>query len=979
MSNSPALRPRSVSDKPLGRSHNSLWNAALRARSGEADGKLTEEPPASDTDKSQGRASTNERPKPDGQRRGRARGATISGTQVTPVVEIVQPTRSGSTWGLDDGRMVVQQVAPASTYPYIVSKAEDIDSILEAADAAMEKIKGKKSGVVTRSSSFRSPGPGDRLNVRDIDDLTTANARKVEQSTTPRHSLATRLASGFRLSTVRPNSAQLSAGLGGSSMSFADNFPTIGRSTLGLAAPVPLAPANSLPESHFPQTLTTASEDIDRLTGIGSGENWERTGSKLTVDIPAATDDFDVDNMLALGSASPSENPPQSQHSPSTRMEKPRVKNRLGFHSARITGTAPMDGPDSPATSPVSPNRKSPVTSTTITPAEEETRDIDDVLSMDPNPAASVLASLPRVFTDADDYLLVNQVPPIPKILIGEPLMPKRKSADKLNNSLPLLAGQDMTSPDTQKKSVWHSTGSLKYPLGVAGDSSRTNVLDGGMERVLTTDSVRHKREQTPPIFCLRDDTRAAEDIGAFIDIGTPLVQSTEILPENENTERDIEMLLGAGDATSASTGLETIGASSPPQGRTTIAGTHPLQAKSAPSHALVRSMNALDRSYRVSFIEIDNAIEARHSTNPQASAMAIDPASLDIDQFVAGERPTFWPKRGREASAKSRTSLERSLVASSRLGLGENDKHEDIEHKNRPRAFSEPQRGSGSEVNASKLMKTLSPPVQRRLTSLDINHFMGIADTIEADSSGLPMGASAMRIGDVGGDSVAPDIKEYIGLGRPVDGQQHSLESSADDVSSNPQSNTEDMLVTDETGTSYSAVSSSVTSSALHRLERRASSTGHLAQIQRDARRKRQLHNVNSHSSAAMLGSQPRDNGAQSSSKPTRKRGSLDELAFLRKRQYSSEGPRGPEVAPLTVTASIVELTPPKIDIDELLCWGREFCAVMERKFSVATHNTNVSGHSRPASAIETSTEPITSISTDGMASSTRNLVAVS
>ncbi|TPX70586.1 hypothetical protein SpCBS45565_g01679 [Spizellomyces sp. 'palustris'] len=923
MPNSPALRPRSVSDKPLGRdsrSHNSLLNAALRARSGEADGKLTEEPPGSDTDKSEGRSSTNERPKADGRRRGRARGATISGTQVTPVVEIVQPIRSGSTWGLDDGRMVVQQVAPASTYPYIVSKAEDIDSIFEAAEAAMEKIKGRKSGVITRSSSFRFPNPGDRLNVRDIDDLTAANARKVEQSTAPRHSLATRLASGFRLSTVRPSSAQLSAGLGGSTMSFADNFPTIGKSTLGLAAPVPLAPADSLPESHFPQTLTTASEDIDRLTGIGNGETWERSGSKLTVDIPAATDDFDVDNMLALGSASPSENPLQSEHSPSTRAEKPRVKNRLGFHSSRIANTAAMGGPDSPATSPASPNWKSPVTSASIPLSDEETRDIDDVLSMDPNPAASVLAGLPRVFTDADDYLLVNQVPTIPKILIGEPLMPKRKSGDKLNNSLPLLMGQDMTSPDTQKKSVWNSTGSLKYQLGVVGGSSRTNVSDGGMERVLSAGSGRHKREQTPPIFCLRDDTRAAEDIGAFIDIGTPSEQPVEILSENENTERDIEMLLGAGDATSASTGLETIGASSPPQGRTTIAGTHPLRVKSAQSQALVKSMNALNRSYRVSFTQIDNAIEAHHSTNPHASAMAIDPASLDIDQFVAGERPTCWPKRGREASAKSRTSLERSIVASSRLGLGDNDKHEGIAQQNRPRAFSEPQRGSDSEVNASKLRKTLSPPVQRRLTSLDINHFMGIADTVEADSSGLPMGASAMRIGDVGGDSVAPDIKEYIGLGRPVDGQQHSMESSAEDVGSNLQSNTEDMLVTDETGASYSPVSSSITSSAFHGPERRASSMGHLAEIRREARRKRQLENVGSHSSAAMMGSQQRDNVGQGSFKPTRKRGSLDEVAFLRRRQDSSKGSQGPEVAPLTVTASIVELTPPKIDIDELV-----------------------------------------------------------
>ncbi|KAI9094367.1 hypothetical protein DFS34DRAFT_245680 [Phlyctochytrium arcticum] len=1097
----PSLRPRSVSDKLLGRNSNasrssivgSLLNPSRnKMRSMDTDGPLS--PPLSDLNthlsitgdsdgtspvspvgplpselfKSAHQPPSTPAPSMTGNSLHDPSRTTEPRSTSVPTPANSPPARSGSTWGLDDGRVVVEQEAAASMYPVILGKGEDIDSILADGQATMERMRGSvvaqrtlmRSGNRKRSSSI---GVLERPGVRDIDELTATDSPLTggvvpSDTKSPRMSLA-RIANGMR-SRRQSEVIQYnpSASARGSRMSLAETFPALGKSMVGLSAPTPCAPADSLPESHFPQTLTAASEDIDQFTGIGTGEIMANVGRSrsasvaTTMETPLTVEEMDFDDMLALGDTVEKENRSRRGSTSSQKEGGGGWKRRLSF--VIITRSRRGSTSSSAQPSPLSPRRGCSVT----TSAAEEIRDIDDVLSHDPNPGAQALADLPRNFTDAGDFELLASVPaPSPTL--------SRLKGEHHGSSLPALIRR--LSGDQSPRSERQSHASLK----ISPHLGATRVSDSGTPDHTSHYKTSRNDSDIPSAYCLRNEDNAAEDISALLDIGRSSFASSHhmgmspTIQEDGDGVCDISALMDLGetpygtknnrtstaiprspvdgvrDATSptdASPAEMSAGAPSSSTNDSPVADrrglpTVTLDGGKSPitSPTQQRSITNLDR--RVSFTKISHdAIESRMPTSAQTSAPTYDTAlSLDIDQYVAGQlppSPSYQRKRNSQGSvllkAVTNGKARRSIFASraeffaptmantsasgylahttsgvigqrntsdgeipyvsgtvtpphpshiheSRVASSRNS------HTKRPRSVSEPQRKLDSHhqrkhpTHPQNPTRTGSiavvPPSprnqRRRLSALDITHFMSIADMVQADCEGIAPSATAVRVDVVEKSENAPDIKQFIRFGRQgsgavggshgngsvggLAGAAHEMGSyqsnSSDEDVANEYSTVTNPLAVERSNAILSAPTSpTAVTGSRQTLEtvlqqgRRASSLGNI------------LHSAIMHGQSAISSqhatfrvpttptpseghaptteSHPDETSLDATQKLKRLRQSLDELALGPRsaRRWSKalggEAVHSPQSRKMNANASIVDLTPPRIDIDELV-----------------------------------------------------------
>ncbi|KAI8922467.1 hypothetical protein DFJ77DRAFT_506238 [Powellomyces hirtus] len=832
----------------------------------------------------------------------RGRSVTISGTPPRPVLPaplaLQEPV---SSWDLLNEREVVEEVVATATHPYIVGKAEDIDAVLETANVVFSTMKG--SGSKKRAARSQSVGSRDRPTIGDIDGYIGA-APSGSAVASPRFSFATRLASGIRNSVSKMSSSSAlspiplaiaTREIADSQMSFADSFPAVGRSFAGLPAPVPAAAPDTLPESHFPQTLTGASEDIDVLTSYGSDNpSLERTFSgnnklgSTNEDYRDDEEDIDVDQILSMADI----NPPTAQSSrvsASQASGRAASADRWGKKSRTRTSSGRPHGSHTTAQS--EPN--SPMTvhaprvhQLIILSANDKKTDIDDVLATDPDPGALVFATLPHSLVDAGAYSLLDDVALRHKALGG-----KRIASWPVLNSI----DEDIGG----RGSIGRKKSSAPQSASAEGVNSVQSCHAGTRNTIAMGRSGRPERhvdrmpnQNTSPEIartCIRDDSVAAEDIFALVDIGRKIPISTQTKKVPRVGAQDIQMLVIVGEkeeATTPAAPARSSGASEsePPQsGSTTV------------------SVKGLSR---VSYTELDaNFILAEYSTSPTAIAPALHAGSLDIDQLVAGEKPGGWATRAEIATAHAKMSKGKSPELDGKIASSAS--LEPTEYVVASRANSRRRSASvGSEKLGGVVLhlvgtasSTSSAHAQRRLTSLDISHFMGIAETVEADAEGIPMGASTMRV-DVGDQKQAhTDIKNYLLLGRlpsDVEVSGHRGDGAA------------------------SPMSPASLSRTARAQKRRGSSMGHLNQITlpmvqtvvfADATNRNETEQLSIPGQVA-LGIQLRR--------------SLDELALAN--QFPKQGSlreifAGDHRHPVpTMASSIVGVRPPKIDIDELV-----------------------------------------------------------
>ncbi|KAI8590478.1 hypothetical protein BDZ88DRAFT_104300 [Geranomyces variabilis] len=831
----------------------------------------------------------------------RQRSATIT-AGILPVVSFspppVAPPVVTSSWNVQDQRDVVEEIVDTVQTPYIISRAEDIDAVIETAGRhSTAGRRGSKHVKRTRSARSQSVGAGAG---GDIDGYIAGAPEG--GSPVPRMSFAARLANGLRFNSggkgaySNPPTAVMAdtRDVAASHASFAESFPakTIVSYHVGLPAPVPAAAADTLPESYFPQTLTTASEDIDVLTNIGTeGSVDPRSGGATRRESNAIAedeDDFDVDKIFNLADSSASDTLGQdgqaTGHSKATRPASADRWSRKGKGAAARAAGASHSLPCSPMVA--APCRVHQAITASNT---DRMTDIDDVLASDPEPNGLEGTNLPRTIVDAGDYLLLDSAATRPTPL------------SLRTSSVPILS--------TVEKSL-----DVKASKGANGKSGA--LLSSSVDGILgQTQSSPHARpaskfewttptHQAPAITrddqlrYFRDDARAAEDILALVDMGSKISPTEEVARPKKSRRgwaQDIQTLVLAGESNDAGSDSDTSVVSESPGG-----DAQALFNRRASSAG--RKRGAAPR--RVSYIEFDAySVIAEHPTSPTVAVPTTTYAgSLDIDQLFAGESPSGWANRHvfppGQHHAIERGEANDVQAANIVVGAGEAD----------PSQFSTITRPATRRRSVSLGSANLegaaapAPPITaapRRLTCLDISHFMGIAETVEADYEGLPLGAGAKR--EVGKDTPhSSDIINYLSLGELPTTDEGDEQLQTADLTVGP--------------------GGALGPTMLAR-QRRGSSMGQL--------------NVGQKRSHAAPGRQEWHPPATArvpldvsggTALAVRLRRSLDELAISHHfpkqgsfREMFYNNPSGWQHPP-AVASSIVGVRPPKIDIDELV-----------------------------------------------------------
>ncbi|KAJ3159139.1 hypothetical protein HDU86_002041 [Geranomyces michiganensis] len=838
----------------------------------------------------------------------RQRSATIGGG-IPPFVPFAPPPIAPpvvtSSWDVDEQRDVVEEVVDTVQTPYIIGRAEDIDAVIDTASQQSKNGKGaQKQEKRTRSARSQSVGAGVVAGSRDIDGYMTGSS--ASGTAVPRMSFAARLGLRFHsygkaISPGHPAPAPLIAStreVAASHTSFAESFPAkaIVSFHVGLPAPVPAAAADTLPESYFPQTLTTASEDIDVLTSIGiDGAAETRAGGSARVDSmmneAEEDDEFDVDKIFQLADSSGGDSQGQtgnaSGHSKPTRpASADRWRKGKGL-SVRAEGTA-QSVPSSPMVA--GPPRVHQAITASNT---DKMTDIDDVLASDPDPYGLEGNPLPRMIVDAGDFLPV------------ESGATKSYPLKLRTSSVPLLSSTDKNLDAKFTKGSMCKSGTLSNSAeGMLGQSQQA--------RPASRFEWTTPQHQEPPITrddqlrYFRDDTRAAEDILAFVDMGatiSPAAQGARPIKSRRGRALDIQTLVLAGEGNDAGSDSDT---SIVPESPGDIsAGEETVPQRRASSAGKKRGVPLR----RISYIEIDKySVVDEHPTSPTVAVPTTTYAgSLDIDQLFAGESPSGWANRHAFPPGKHH-AIERgdANIASARDIVAGALDGAPSEVFTITRAA--PRRRSVS-LGAANLDGTTVPPakttapVPRRLTCLDISHFMGIAETVEADYEGLPIGAGTKRVSVTDVAANSSDIIHYMSLGTlPTAGDGD--EQRAADITAGPDRALGPGMY------------------VLGR-QRRGSSMGQLNIDNKWSRGPSRRHD-------RQVPSNSRDlldySGGGGAALAVRLRRSLDELATSHHfpkhgsfREMFINNPHGWQPPP-AVASSIVGVRPPKIDIDELV-----------------------------------------------------------
>ncbi|KAI9007156.1 hypothetical protein BC832DRAFT_432487 [Gaertneriomyces semiglobifer] len=640
----------------------------------------------------------------------RGRGATFSGG-TPPALDpnfLADISKRGSTSLLENDRLIVESGAETATCPVVVRKAEDIDAVVMTGRGARRKkptevLAGARShdGDIdefceSRTSEADSETPDQRGPVSTVGRLANTGSN--------RPSLVERLTQSMRRDPGHPathstgdltENANMLASKGSlyqSNLSFAELFPS--KALSGLSAPVPFVPSESLPESYFPQTLAgIASEDIDELTDIGITNSPNRlkrapgtTRRKSSVKQGRA---LDLDKLVGLA-----EGKLVIVHEGSVMSDEIIVIE--GKQDDRL----------------LSPDDDSAGRDHLAVALKEEQTDIDDILSLDPNPLELVATTLPKTFGDADDFCIVEHEDVEASL---------RKSVSNLMEGL---------GPRSRSK------GSL-LSLSTKGGRPSTGIMPTFKPY---SPQPPHTTPATPDndLRPIMNDANCSEDIEGLIDIGHKSHTSLESMvavptSPTEPHGLDIGMLCEVGGTTRESFATAT-SSQQADESSTTKVTTETVQPGRKQSKQAPGSPRA-----RVSYIHTHRNLQSRVSTDPGAFPPATSAGSLDIDQFVAGEAPTDWRGK-RRSNSKSLEVLNTPPQSPTILQTRQlTELTKQARRSARPRSQSEPFRPSVPsplqvQVHLNELHDA-GPPAQRRLTSLDINHFMGIADTIDADT----------------------------------------------------------------------------------------------------------------------------------------------------------------------------------------------------------------------------------------------------
>ncbi|KAJ3279234.1 hypothetical protein HK104_001627 [Borealophlyctis nickersoniae] len=599
---------------------------------------------------------------------------------------------------------------------------------------------------------------------------------------------------------------------------------------------------------------------------------------------------------------------------------------------------------------------------------EGTTTDIDAVLGIDPDPNALAAQMFPHV-TDVDDVLnfggrLSDAPRPIPHMMASGS---RRRSSAGRSLSVPMLRAA-------------RSLGSI-------------GILSGGSNMRSTMSLSIITRPVAVPRTAYRV-AKSADAINADIEKAYPFSQK-------EGVGMDIFQLISFGGNAKAGPGpvrdvptMDTAASGEPQDietlmrvgehakeamldGGTATAGSHHFLAPPPPASASVtRSQNALNRSIaiaasqqlhaahtlrnRVSFIESNEpGVAAKHSTF--INALPPIPANvgcMDIDGYLSARRragasaskpwrstsrldgePAVFKKPTDEDDLGQRKRVRSGDILADPAPLAEVTAvsvvpegsaldppvpvHRSTTQKlrgQRPRSISEPHRtavvGHGLHPlsGLSSPLQAASPrgtralkaknPSNHRLASMDISSFIDIA---EGAASPPP---PKVRIDEVGRVS-SIDIRAFLDLagGTAENSDAVAMDTTQEEGSTvevstiAPEPPSRRVVFTETRPRSKSRVMASVE----NLIQRRGSA---------DPQRKRKT--------------------ASSDEIGTRGGGGVD--------GYVGAGKR-------------VEVDPPKLDIDDLLQWGAEMSAVIDRKFSVAT-NTGTTGSAGLGSAAGSSSQ---------------------
>ncbi|KAJ3044279.1 hypothetical protein HDV00_002599 [Rhizophlyctis rosea] len=754
----------------------------------------------------------------------------------------------------------------------------------------------------------------------------------------------------------------------------------------------------------LPRTLTGASEDINHLLDIAAEGSIEprsrgRDGSSTRTEVDYREGgEFDINSMMSVGQAEPKHERGTLGRSRFRRVSENVAKTLSKSREALSELTSPqssvkfqsmamvIDIEDSgrpvemgpvDATSPVVASLHPMQTLRAAAPLlmGDTQIDIDEMLAVDPNPNEVVVATFPRVVGDVDDVLQFSA-----RLSDARPLAESPANASSSGSSS-FLSRKRATSAGALA-GKWHSTPTLLRMESGGSTSMLAGILTsprgtrGPPPSMLNPQNVEQSIQDAFPY--ITDHTTNAPDINDIISVASPAQQSENQPPASEplTSEHDIERLMRVGEQAKEAMYHSKSATLGRRQSDERLRQTdHPAP----PSSKAVLNSTGLpaDRRHRVSFTAQDVAgVEIKVSTRPTLGVIdAVTTGifnSMDIDEYLISRKQA----NRRLSAASARTSTKalddqgsnRDIQKSGTLDPTDNTPtnatspdqpldqqqqqqqqqpqprpHSQITKLARPRSVSNPehrpkhpittpspQRVTFSPPGKSSPTQQQSPrmphkgPHNKRLASMDISSFIDLADVVEQEStSPHPAQPKVTKIETVErAESV--DIGELLDMGKS---KTKGKGKSAADTQSPPsldgaEKENDNVLATRH---SHDLDSTTLPSSHLLPLSTPSSSTDSSPHNTQKRRYIRSVEHLISKSGSHSMGQLPQSSARESK----RQRRSMQELG---ERTLSEE-----------VRREEVEMR--RIDIDELLCWGAELRARIDRRFSVRTAATGSSG----------------------------------
>ncbi|RKO87285.1 hypothetical protein BDK51DRAFT_44042 [Blyttiomyces helicus] len=455
----------------------------------------------------------------------------------------------------------------------------------------------------------------------------------------------------------------------------------------GTESEIPLPPEDSLPSSHLPQILTGACEDFDELARIGSvGRSSGRGAGNVDCPDPVEVPSSDFNGVVELGLGR------EDVADYSTGTESHR------FATGDRGEAATQDAQGADAVRP---------------------SDIDAVCSLDPGSADLAPRSLHHPVEDFDALLR-----------FADGGGARRRDGETLPRGSPYAPTLDFSSPSPVRRQLGSTAPRAISALSLSGAEG-----DEGSRALGVFAAWRSVPEQigTTNGRWIYDDGRGT-DIHGLLHIGLGAEASTTDESGagdggDADPALDIEGLIGIGDG-STPPSIPTMPREPPPLRASLRALSEMALSPGARSTgALTRSTGALRTAASESRVSFTDGIQGGvHEPGPGARAaprapMLTSMGSIDIDDVTAEGAGMGAPSTLMAAAAVTKSGEALTSVSGRVIKTGSM-----VEDDARAIAVSTPDAGPPA-------MSTPSARTGRRLTSLDIEHFIGIAEEARGGS----------------------------------------------------------------------------------------------------------------------------------------------------------------------------------------------------------------------------------------------------